>query len=117
MALTVEFKVLDNVTIGATEYSVYNNSTTIATATDDGVFQLFVWDNGNMTKTEEYQIRILEKVHNGGTQEQVFKATIKGDQSEVFVTPPLCLGNGWDMTLKKIAGTDRAFDVRISQLG
>lgn len=116
MALTIELEVLDNVTISTTEYSVTNNSTSIATNTADGIFQLFVDDQGNMTKTEEYQIRVLEKVHNGGTQKQVFLATIKGVQSEVFVTPPLALGNGWDFTIKKLAGTDRAFDARITQL-
>jgi hypothetical protein len=118
MAITIESFVLDGVTIGTTEYSVpFNANYAIGTnKTDDGVFQLFVDDNANMTKTEEYEIRIREKVHNGGTQRTVFRATIKGVQSEVFVTPTLLLGNGWDMTIKKLAGTDRAFDARISQV-
>lgn len=119
MALTIELEVLDNVAISTTEYSVTNDSTTIATNTADGIFMLFLTDTGTTTqmdKTSEYEIRVLEKVHNGGTQEAIFRATIKGVQSEPFVTPPLPLGNGWDITVKKLAGTTANFDARITQL-
>lgn len=119
MALTIELYTLDNVTpSGTTELSIVFNATYAAgtNKTDDGIFQLFLDDQGNMTKTEEYEIRVMEKVHNGGTQKNIFKARLKGTQSEPFVTPPLALGNGWDFTIKKIAGTDRAFDARITQL-
>lgn len=116
MAITIEYATLDNVTVGATELSIVSGTTTLQTVTDDGVYQLFVDDQGNMTKTEEYAIRIYEKVHNGGTKKQIFKATIKGVQSEPFVAPSLMLGNGWDMTIQKLAGTDRAFDARISRV-
>ena len=51
-----------------------------------------------------------------GTSKQVFLATLKGVQSEIFCTPMLILMNGWDMTIKKIAGTDRAFDASIRQI-
>jgi hypothetical protein len=37
-------------------------------------------------------------------------------QSEMFVTPPLQLGIGWDMTLDRIAGADRAFDWSIRRV-
>lgn len=117
MALTIEYDKIDGVTVGATELSIISGTTTLQTVTDDGVYQLWVDDQGLMTKTEEYAIRIYEKVESvGGTKRLVFKATLKGVQSEVFVTPFLMLGNGWDMTLQKIAGTDRAFDARISQM-
>lgn len=116
MALTVEQWTLDNVTVGATAISVISGTTSASADGTDGVYQLWVDDQGNMTKTEEYEIRILEKVHNGGTQKQVFKATLKGVQSEVFVTPTLMLGNGFDFTIKKLAGTDRAFDARVSRI-
>jgi hypothetical protein len=116
MAITVEKWTLDNITVGTAAIGLVNGTTTIATDTTDGVYQLYVDDQGNMTKTEEYEIKILEKVHNGGTQKTVFRATIKGVQNEVFVTPPLMLGNGFDFTIKKLAGTDRAFDARVSQV-
>lgn len=116
MALAVHSE-LDNVTVGATELSIISGTTTLQTNTDDGVYQLWVDDQGNMTKTEEYAIRIYEKVEEtGGTKKLVFKATLKGVQSEIFVTPMLILMHGWDMTIQKVAGTDRAFDANIRRI-
>lgn len=120
MALTIEYDTLDNVTVGATELSIISGTTTLQTVTDDGVYQLWISDDTGsgrtMTKTEEYSIRIYEKVRNDGVKKVFFTATIKGVQSEDFVTPFFMLGNGWDMTMQKIAGTDRAFDARISRM-
>lgn len=116
MAIAVHSE-LDNVTVGATELSIISGTTTLQTNTDDGVYQLWVDDQTNMTKTEEYAIRIYEKVEEtGGTKKLVFKATLKGVQSEIFVSPMLILMHGWDMTLQKIAGTDRAFDANIRRI-
>jgi len=108
---------LDGVTVGTTELSVVSGTTSLQTITDDGVYQLWVDDGGNMTKTEEYRIRIYEKVEGtGGTKKVVFNATLRGVQSEIFCSPMLILINGWDMTLQKIAGTDRAFDASIRKV-
>lgn len=116
MAITVHAE-LDNVTVGATELSIISGTTTLSTDTTDGVFQLWVDDQTLMTKTEEYAIRIYEKVEEtGGSKRLVFKATLKGVQSEIFVSPTLVLMHGWDMTLQKIAGTDRAFDANIRKI-
>lgn len=116
MAITVHAE-LDNVTVGATELSIISGTTTLSTDTTDGVYQLWVDDQGLMTKTEEYAIRIYEKVEEtGGTKKQVFEATLKGVQSEIFVSPMLILMHGWDMTIQKIAGTDRAFDANIRRI-
>jgi hypothetical protein len=116
MAITV-YAELDNVTVGTGELSIISGTTTLSTDTTDGVFQLWVDDQTLMTKTEEYAIRIYEKVEaTGGSKRQVFKATLKGVQSEIFVAPMLILMHGWDMTIQKIAGTDRAFDANIRQI-
>lgn len=107
---------LDGVSVGATELSIVSGTTTLQTITDDGVYQLWV-DGATMTKTEEYRIRIYEKVEGtGGTKKVVFSATLKGVQSEIFVSPMLILINGWDMTIQRIAGTDRAFDASIRKV-
>jgi len=116
MAISEPYE-LDGVTIGATAVSIVSGNTTPQTVTDDGAYQLWVDDGANMTKTEEYKIIIKEKVEGtGGTQKTVFSATLKGVQSEVFVTPVLVLINGWDMLIQKIAGTDRAFDASIRKI-
>lgn len=118
MAITEPFE-LDGVTpSGTTELSIPRNATydVAQNQTTDGVFQLWV-DAGNMAKADEYRVRIYEKVEaTGGTSKVVFEASLMGVQSQVFVTPTLILMHGWDMTLKKIAGSDRAFDCSIRQV-
>lgn len=115
MAISEPYE-LDGVTVGATELSIVSGTTTLQTITDDGVYQLWV-DAGNMLKADEYAIRIYETVEGtGGTKKVVFKVILSDVQSEIFVTPTLILINGWDMTLQKIAGTDRAFDASIRKV-
>lgn len=107
---------LDGVTVGASELSIVSGTTSLQTITDDGVYQLWV-DAGTMAKGDEFRIRIYEKVEGtGGTKKVVFVATLADVQSEIFVAPQLILINGWDMTLQKIAGTDRAFDASIRKV-
>ena len=70
-----------------------------------------------MAKGDEFKIRIYEKVEGtGGTKRLLFSATLLGAQSEIFVTPTLILINGWEMTLIKLAGTDRAADASIRKV-
>jgi hypothetical protein len=108
---------LDGVTVGTTAISIVSGTTTPQSVTDDGVYQLWVDGVATLTKTEEYEITIWEIVEaTGATQRQVFRATIKGVQSEVWVSPMLILIHGWDMRLKKLAGTDRALDASIRKV-
>jgi hypothetical protein len=108
---------LDGVTVGSTELSIVSGTTTLQTATDDGVYQLWVDPVTNMAKGDEFAIRIYEKVEaTGGVKRVVFKATLSDAQSELFVTPMLILMNGWDMTIQRVAGTDRAFDASIRKV-
>ena len=91
--------------IGATEYSLPNASTTLTPKTDDCVLQTFI-DFANMAAGDEYRIRIREKI-NAGTQRIVYDATVEGVQGAPFITPSLILGDGWDVTVQKVSGTDR----------
>jgi hypothetical protein len=115
MAITEAYE-LDGVTVGASELSIVSGTTALQTITDDGVYQLWI-DAGAMAKADEYRVRIYEKVEaTGGTKKVVFTATLSDVQSEIFVTPTLILMHGWDMTIQKIAGTDRAFDASIRRI-
>lgn len=115
MAISEAYEI-DGSTISTTEYSLVNNSTTPASVTDDGVYQLWL-DCANMAKGDEFVVRIKEKVEaTGGTQRTVFSATLSDAQSEIFVTPTLILMHGWDMTLQRTAGSDRAFDASIRKI-
>jgi hypothetical protein len=93
--------------IGTTEYSLTNNSTTLASRTTAVDMQAFV-DVSAMTATEQYRLRVYEKVTSGGTQRTVFDVLLTGEQQDpINVLDRLLLLNGWDVSLQKIAGTDR----------
>lgn len=100
--------ITDSATIGTAEYSLpADTSTGVPTAqTDDCVLQAFI-DFANMTAAESYDVKIYEKI-NAGTARVVYHASLVGVQANPFVSPALILGEGWDVTVDKIAGTDRS---------
>lgn len=105
------------VSVGSSELSIVSGTTTLSTDTSDGVFQLWVDPiEAGMAKGDEFKILIYEKVLSGSTKRVVFSATLSDAQSELFVTPTLILMNGWDMTITKIAGTDRSFTASIRKV-
>jgi hypothetical protein len=115
MAISEPYE-LDGVTVGTSPISVVSGTTTVNDTTDDGVYQLWV-DAGNMAKGDEYMITLSEKVEGtGGTRKTFATFSLQGVQSEVFVTPTFILINGWNMTIHKIAGSDRAFDASIRKI-
>lgn len=115
MAISEPYE-LDGVTVGASELSIVSGTTSLQTVTDDGVYCLWI-DPGNMAKGDEYRIRCYEKVEaTGGTKKVFVQWTLLGVQAENFLTPTFILMHGWDMTIQKIAGTDRAFDASIRKV-
>jgi len=98
----------NSASISTTEYSLPNNSTSLTPITVSGVYQVFI-DTAAMTVTEQYQIRVLEKVTSGGTQREIYVAILTGAMAATWVSPTLILMNGWDVTVKKLSGTDRTF--------
>jgi hypothetical protein len=96
----------DSATIGTTEYSLPNDSTSLTAQTDDCILQVWI-DFANMTAAEEYEVKVYEKI-NAGTARIVYKTNVIGAQSHPLVTPSLIVGEGWDVTVDKIAGTDRS---------
>jgi hypothetical protein len=97
----------NSATISTAEYSLPNNSTTLTPITTAGVYQVFI-DLGAMTLTEQYQIRIYEKITSAGTQRVIYESIITGVMADNWVSPSLILMNGWDVTVKKLLGTDRS---------
>ena len=115
MAITEAYE-LDGVTVGATPISVVSGTTTVADTVATGVYQLWV-DAYAMAKADEFKITFSEKVEaTGGTRKTFFEATLLGVQSQVFVTPTFVLMNGWNVTIHKVAGTDRAFDASLRRI-
>ena|SRR3990172_2175581 len=115
MAISEPYE-LDGVTVGATELSVVSGTTALQTITDDGVYQLWI-DAGTMAKGDEFIVRAYEKVEGTGGVKKVFGSwSLQGVQAENFVTPTFILINGWDFTIQKLVGTDRAFDASIRKI-
>lgn len=106
----------NSATIGTTEWSIVSNSSGPDAAVVVGAYQAFI-DCNALAAGDVFELRVYETVATAaGTQRLVFKATIANAQAQpVFVSPTLMLGVGWDMTLVKIAGTDRALPWRIAK--
>jgi hypothetical protein len=112
MALTEEYT-LSAVTVGATELSIVSGTTSLQNVTTDGICSLFVDPVTNMAKGDEFIVRAYEKVLSGSTKRVVWAQTLKNAQSQLVAFPPLMLMHGWDFTIQKVAGTDRAFSASI----
>jgi hypothetical protein len=104
-------------TVSTTEYSLTNDSTTVAAQTDDGLYQLMLECN-NMASGDIYTVKVYDKVQAASTQRVIQSWTLSGAQSDpLFITPPLILLHGWDFTLIKVSGTDRAFYWSVRKVG
>lgn len=106
----------NSATISTTEYSLTNNSTTLAAKTDDGVFQCFL-DLSAMVDGDQFELKIYEKVQSAGTQRLLDHRVFSDVQAfPHIVLPSLVLMHGWDYSLKKLSATDRAIAWSIRQL-
>lgn len=106
MAITEAFA--GSETVGTTEWSLTTDTAGPDVETSDGVFQVFI-DVNALATGDEFQIRVYEKAQAADTQRVVYQSNLVGPQSPpMWVSPSLVLINGWDFTLKKISGTDRA---------
>lgn len=115
MAISEPYEI-DGVTIGTSEISIVSGTTTLQTITDDGVYQLWV-DDTAVTNSDLFLVRGYEKVEGtGGTKRKFFEASFGNVSSQAFVMPPIILINGWDFSLIKSSGTDRAFDASIRKV-
>lgn len=97
-------------TISTTEISMINNSSTIATNTTVGMFQANI-DFNAVAAGDVFEFKCYEKCRAGDTQRLVWSArTANVQTAPIWASPVLILGVGWDMTLKKISGTDRTIN-------
>jgi hypothetical protein len=99
-------------TIGTTERSLPADTTTgVPTSqTDDGTMQIWL-DLNALALGDEFEMNFYEKVGSGTTQRKVFDPIrFVGPQTSnpIYVSAAFMVRHGWDVTLKKIAGTDRA---------
>lgn len=95
-------------TVTTTEHSFVTDTAGPDASTTEGRYQGW-FDLAALAAGDEFEFRVYETVQSAGTQRLAFPPVrFIGAQSTLFVTPMLHLKNGWDMTWKKIAGTDRS---------
>lgn len=102
-------------TIGTSEYFLASASTVATYQTADVILQVYL-DFGALTAAEEYDVRIYEKV-DGTNAETFYYAKVQGVQSFMWVSPAFVLGVGWEVSVKKIAGTDRSILWTLAKIG
>ena len=105
----------DSATITTTERSLTLGSTAgVPAAKTDKVTASLVLDVNAVAAGDRFEVRLYDKCRAADTQRRVSTWSIAGAQAEpIFMTPPLMLGEGWDFTIKKISGTDRAISAAI----
>jgi hypothetical protein len=116
MTITIE-AYTGSATIGATEWSLSSNSSGPGVVDVSGVYQAFI-DCNAVSGSDVFRYRIYEKCRTGDTQRCAYSYDISGTQAlaPILAAPSLVLGIGWDMTIQKIQGTDRAIAWRISKV-
>ncbi|MGH7894874.1 MAG: hypothetical protein ACREQL_09405 [Candidatus Binatia bacterium] len=95
----------DSATISTTEYFLASDSTTASYQTTDLVLQAFI-HFAAMAAGDSFEIKVYENV-NGQGPLLVWYALVEGAQANPVVTPSLIVGEGWEISVKKLAGTNR----------
>lgn len=92
-------------TISTTEWSLTTDSAGPDLETSDGTFCV-VLDTSAIVAGEVFELRFYEKARSGDTQRLM--ATFTLGASPGFISPWLPGMHGFDWTLVKVSGTDRA---------
>src|SRR5262247_1142903 len=118
MPTNMTFRSGNNVTITNTETSLAVNggSTSLQTLTNKGLYQVILDGVASLAKGDEFRFRVYEKASTGATKRVIMNGTISDTQAEPYVTPQLQLGIGWDVTLQRTGGSNRAFYWGIRQV-
>lgn len=95
-------------TISTSEWSLTTNTAGPDVDTTDGIYQVFL-DLATLIVNDIFEFKLYEKTTAGSTQRVVYSCRFAGVQgAPVWASPSFILLHGWDVTLKKISGTDRS---------
>lgn len=103
MAITITS---DSATISTTPYYLASDSTTVTYQTIDCILTALI-DFANMIAGDQYRVKLLEKI-NGSTARTIVEAVLSGAQSGPYVLPAIVVGDGWDIEVTRLAGSDRS---------
>lgn len=103
-------------TVQSLEWSMTADASGPAAVSGGGILQAFL-DLSALAGGDIYEFKVYEKCRTGDTQRAVYSARFANAQgTPLWASPALVLGVGWDMTLRKAGGSDRAIDWRISKV-
>lgn len=105
-------------TVSTTELSLLSGTSTLQSNTTAGYYQ--VWLDpiaAGMVYGDTFVVRLYEKVEGtGGTKRVAAAWPLMHARTRLWVTPPLHLRNGWDVTMQRTGGANRDFDVSIRKV-
>ncbi len=95
-------------TITTTEHSLTTDTAGPDVDTDDGVYEIVLDLSAIASQADLFEMKLYEKVLAAGSQMVIERWTFS-EQADPGVRIYLgTLGHGWDVTLVKLAGTDRS---------
>lgn len=92
-------------TISTTEWSLTTDTAGPDAETSDGTFCV-VLDTSNIAAGEVFELKFYEKARSGDTQRLMWSAALGAGPG--YVSPWMPAMHGFDFTLVKLSGTDRA---------
>lgn len=107
-----------SITVSTTELSLVSGTSTLQNETTDGIYQVML-DFNAMANGDSFEFRLYEKVQSSSTKRTAFLYTFRdarGADGAIWVTDAFTLLHGWDFTLKKLSGTDRAIEYSIRKV-
>jgi hypothetical protein len=106
MAITEAFA--GSETVSTTEWSLTSDTAGPDAETGDGIYQVFL-DLSALANGDTFRFRAYEKAQSTDTQRVFLEYTFAHAQNTPnWVSDSFILMHGWDFTLIKLTGTDRA---------
>lgn len=102
--------------ISTSEYSLTGDIASVQAQTVDAMIQAVI-DFSAMQAGDSYEVKVYDKVYSAGSQKVIYgPATLTGPQITPLVTPGLIVMHGWDVTVKRLAGSDRSISWSIRSI-
>jgi len=103
-------------TISTSEWSLTTDTSGPDADTTDAIVQVFI-DLNALAAGDQFTLTLYEKARAADTQLKAATWTFDGSQGlPLFISPSFILMNGWDFTLIKNSGTDRAITWSVREI-
>lgn len=106
-------------TIGTAEYSILVGTTTgVPTSqTTEAIIEVFL-DLSNLVAGDQFEVNMYEAAVSGGTQRKLPPITFSGVTfPPIQALTPLHFKNSYDITIRKLTGTDRSITMSARRVG